>query len=59
MENNIENFRFDGMMRDAFEIFLGAQFEPNDKAKKFFKELEEASSPLYEGSMHFELPVVV
>nr|XP_009629161.1 uncharacterized protein LOC104119378 [Nicotiana tomentosiformis] len=58
VDNNVENSRFN-MMRDAFEMFLGAQSEPNDEAKMFFKELEEASCPLYEGSMHSKLSIVV
>nr|XP_016499612.1 PREDICTED: uncharacterized protein LOC107818152 [Nicotiana tabacum] len=46
-------------MRDAFEMFQGAQSEPNDEAKRFYEQLEEASCPLYEGSMHSKLSVAV
>ncbi|XP_016515558.1 uncharacterized protein LOC107832247 [Nicotiana tabacum] len=59
VDNNVKNSRFNDMMRDVFEMFLGAQSETNDEPKKFFKELEEASCPLYEGSMHSKLSVVV
>ncbi|XP_075085065.1 uncharacterized protein LOC142168301 [Nicotiana tabacum] len=47
------------MTRDAFEMFPEALSEQNDEAKKFFKELEEASCPLYKGSVHSKLSVVV
>ncbi|XP_009611817.2 uncharacterized protein [Nicotiana tomentosiformis] len=40
-------------------MFLGAQSGLNDETKKFFKELEEASCPLYEGSVHSKLSVAV
>nr|XP_009612382.1 uncharacterized protein LOC104105682 [Nicotiana tomentosiformis] len=59
VENNIEYSRFNDMMRNAFEMFPRAQFEPNDEAKRFFKELEEASCPLYEDSVHSKLSVAV
>ncbi|XP_070043517.1 uncharacterized protein [Nicotiana tomentosiformis] len=56
---NVENSRFKEMVRDAFEIFHGAQFEPNDEAKSFFKQLEEASCLLYEGAAHSKLSVAI
>ncbi|XP_070036046.1 uncharacterized protein [Nicotiana tomentosiformis] len=45
------------MARDAFEMFPDVQSEPNDEAKSFFKQLDEASCPLYEGLVHFKLSV--
>ncbi|XP_019226099.1 PREDICTED: uncharacterized protein LOC109207610 [Nicotiana attenuata] len=59
IENNFENYRFNEMMRDVFEMFPGAESEPNDEAKLFYEQLEEASHPLYEGSMHSKLSVAV
>lgn len=56
---NIENSRFNEMMRDAFEMFPGAQSEPNDEAKCFFKQLEEASCLLYEGASHSKLSIPI
>ncbi|XP_019255192.1 PREDICTED: uncharacterized protein LOC109233784 [Nicotiana attenuata] len=53
---NVENYRFNEMKRDAFPE---AQSEPNDEAKSFFKQLEEASCPLYEGATHSKLSVAV
>ncbi|XP_019251018.1 PREDICTED: uncharacterized protein LOC109229932 [Nicotiana attenuata] len=56
---NIENSRFNEMIRDAFEMFHGAQSEPNDEAKSFFTQLEKAICPLYEATTNFKLSVAV
>ncbi|XP_070042526.1 uncharacterized protein [Nicotiana tomentosiformis] len=58
-ENNFENSRSNEMVRDAFVMHPRAQSEPNDDAKRFYEQLKEASRPLYEGSMHSKLSVVV
>ncbi|XP_070010780.1 uncharacterized protein [Nicotiana sylvestris] len=58
-ENNAENSRFSEMVRDAFVMHSGAQSEPNDDARRFYEQLEEASRPLYKGSMHSKLSVAV
>ncbi|XP_019228470.1 PREDICTED: uncharacterized protein LOC109209617 [Nicotiana attenuata] len=58
-ENNAENSRFSEMVRDAFVMHPGAQSEPNDDARRFYEQLEEASRPLYKGSMHSKLSVAV
>ncbi|XP_019240729.1 PREDICTED: uncharacterized protein LOC109220717 [Nicotiana attenuata] len=58
-EHNIENSRYNEMMRDAFGTFPGVQSEPNDEAKRFYEQLVEASRPLYEGSVHSKLSVAV
>ncbi|XP_019237604.1 PREDICTED: uncharacterized protein LOC109217792 [Nicotiana attenuata] len=58
-EHNVENSRYNKMMRDAFGTFSGVHSEPNDEAKHFYEQLLEASHPLYEGSVHFKLSVAV
>ncbi|XP_019240938.1 PREDICTED: uncharacterized protein LOC109220923 [Nicotiana attenuata] len=58
-EHNVENPRYNEMMRDAFGTFPGVQSEPNDEAKHFYEQLLEASRPLYEGSVHSKLSVAV
>nr|XP_033517647.1 uncharacterized protein LOC104118015 [Nicotiana tomentosiformis] len=58
-ENNVKNSRFNEMVRDAFVMHPGAQSEPNDDAKRFYEQLQEASRPLYEDSLHSKLSVVV
>ncbi|XP_019224718.1 PREDICTED: uncharacterized protein LOC109206346 isoform X2 [Nicotiana attenuata] len=51
------------MVKDASGMFSGVQSQPsvqhspNDEAKRFYEHLEEASHPLYEGSMHSKLSV--
>ncbi|XP_019240825.1 PREDICTED: uncharacterized protein LOC109220814 [Nicotiana attenuata] len=47
------------MVRDAFVMHPEAQSEPNEDAKRFYEQLQEASHPLYEGSMHSKLSVAV
>ncbi|XP_019266286.1 PREDICTED: uncharacterized protein LOC109243756 [Nicotiana attenuata] len=47
------------MVRDAFVMHPGAQSEPNDDAKCFYEQLQEAGRPLYEGSIHSKLSVAV
>nr|XP_033512729.1 uncharacterized protein LOC117277418 [Nicotiana tomentosiformis] len=56
---NVENSRFNEMMRDAFEMFPGDQSEPNNEAMSFFTQLEEASYPFYKGAAHSKLSVAV
>ncbi|XP_019253809.1 PREDICTED: uncharacterized protein LOC109232493 [Nicotiana attenuata] len=58
-EHNVENSRYNEMMRDAFGTFPGVQSELNDEAKRFYGQLLEASRPLYEGSVHSKLSVAV
>ncbi|XP_019236736.1 PREDICTED: uncharacterized protein LOC109216969 [Nicotiana attenuata] len=58
-EHNVENSRYNKMMRDAFGTFPGVQSEPNDETKRFYEQLLEASRPLYEGSVHSKLSVAV
>lgn len=36
-DNNVKNSRFNEMMRGAFEMSKGAQSEPNEEVKSFFK----------------------
>ena len=58
-KNHVENYRFNEILRDAFGMFPEVQSEPNDEAKRFSKELSEASQPLYDGLMHSQLSVDV
>ncbi|XP_016549954.2 uncharacterized protein LOC107849957 isoform X3 [Capsicum annuum] len=58
-ENNVESSRYSEMVRDAFGTYSGAQNEPNEETKHFCEQLEEASHPLYEGSTHSKLSIVV
>nr|XP_033516354.1 uncharacterized protein LOC117280718 isoform X2 [Nicotiana tomentosiformis] len=47
------------MVRDAFVMHPEAQSELYDNAKRFYEQLQEASRPLYEGSMHSKLSFAV
>ncbi|KAM3380907.1 hypothetical protein P3S68_006480 [Capsicum galapagoense] len=58
-ENNVESSSYSEMVRDAFGTYLGAQNEPNNKAKHFYEQLKEASHPLYEGAVHSKLSVAI
>nr|XP_016446420.1 PREDICTED: uncharacterized protein LOC107771546 [Nicotiana tabacum] len=58
-EHNVENSRYNKMIRDAFGMFYGVQSEPNDEAKHFYEQLLEANRPLYEGSVHSKLSIAV
>ncbi|XP_075091746.1 uncharacterized protein LOC142171923 [Nicotiana tabacum] len=58
-EHNVENYRYNEMMRDVFRTFPGVQSESNDEAKHFYEQLVEASRPLYEGSVYSKLSVAI
>ena len=57
--NYVESSRYSEMVRDALGTHSGAQNEPDDQTKHFYKQLKEASHPLYEGSTHSKLSVAV
>lgn len=57
VEKNFENSRFNKMVKDTSGMYSGVQSQPNVVAKRFYEHLEEASHPLYEGSMHSKLSI--
>ncbi|XP_070010832.1 uncharacterized protein [Nicotiana sylvestris] len=65
VENKNRDSRIHDMIADAFGMHLGGEPNenveqtPNDDAKRFYEQLEEASRPLRNGSPHFELSVAV
>lgn len=65
VENTNLDSRIQDMVADAFGMHFGGEPNenveqtPNDDAKHFYEQLEEASRPLREGSPHSELSVAV
>jgi len=65
VENTNLDSRIQDMVADAFGMHFGGEPNenieqtPNDDAKRFYEQLEEASRPLREGSPHSELSVAV
>ncbi|XP_018632807.1 uncharacterized protein [Nicotiana tomentosiformis] len=57
VEKNFKNSRFNKMVKDAYGMYSGVQSQPSVVAKRFYEHLEEASHPLYEGSMHSKLSI--
>ncbi|XP_075106867.1 uncharacterized protein LOC142179877 [Nicotiana tabacum] len=63
--NNIQHLRYHEMVADAFgmhfnfETHESVEQPSNEEAKYFYEQLEAASRPLREGSMHSQLSVAV
>ncbi|XP_075091135.1 uncharacterized protein LOC142171635 [Nicotiana tabacum] len=65
VENNVQHPRYHEMVANAFgmhfefEILESIEQAPNKEAKYFYEQLEAASRPLSEGSIHSQLSIAV
>ncbi|XP_060200955.1 uncharacterized protein LOC132629267 [Lycium barbarum] len=65
VEPNVQNSRMHDMVQDAygmhsdFESGNHGEEAPNEEASRFFEQLKKASQPLYDGSPHSQLSIVV
>ncbi|XP_060178050.1 uncharacterized protein LOC132607983 [Lycium barbarum] len=65
MERNVQNSRMHDMVQDAYGMHSNFESDnhdeeaPNEEASHFFEQLKNASRPLYDGSPHSQLSIVV